>query len=145
MSEQELVDVLSVHADSLKDGVDLTDELLAAKTQAEGEVLESLLRLARQVKAALAPVAPRADFVARLQLDLRREARQAAEARQQTESGERRRWIGIAAGLGALVYFAGLTWVSVKWSLAVFGFFAGLLGLKTVRSAGTASGTRSIS
>lgn len=135
MSEQELVDVLSVHADSLKDGVDLTDELLAARPAAEEQELESLLLLARQVKEALAPVAPRADFVSELKADLRWRARRTASHIAERTEEEKRKWIGMAAGLGALVYFAGLTWVSVKWSLAMLSFLAGLIGLKAARSA----------
>jgi len=137
MSEQELVDVLSVHADSLKDGVDLTDELLAAKSAEESQALEPLLRLAREVQATLAPVTPRADFVSGLKAELRAISRKAAaEVRAQWET-DRRRWIGIAAVVGALVYFAGLTWVSVRWSLAILSFVAGLLGLRSARAAAT--------
>ena len=135
MSEQELVDVLNVHADSLKDGVDLTDELLAAKSAEEGAALEPLLRLARQVQAALAPVAPRADFVIGLKADLRTVGRKvAAEMRTQIEI-DKRRWIGIAAVIGAVVYFASITWVSVRWSLAILSFVAGLVGIRSTRSA----------
>lgn len=137
MSEQELVDVLSVHADSLKDGVDLTDELLAARHNGAEQELESLLLLARQVKEALAPVAPRLDFVTTLKAELRADARRTVHAKTQRSEVKKRQWVGLAAGLGALVYFVGLTWVSLKWSIAVLGFLAGLIGLRSVRQAPT--------
>ncbi|HLE29251.1 MAG TPA: hypothetical protein VI793_14085 [Anaerolineales bacterium] len=132
MNEQELAELLSVHADHLVNDVDLTDELPAVESEPEREVVKPLLRLARKVKAALFPVEPRRDFVAELKGELRANARQsyAAAARQEARQ---RKVIWVAAGLGGLVYFVGMALVSMRLSLAFLSFVAGLLGWRLVR------------
>ena len=93
-----------------------------------------LLGLARRVQAALAPVEPRPAFVSDLRAQLRGDAR---EARQTAERNRerRRKWIGLAAGLGGILYLLGLMTVSWRLSLAMLGLIAGLLGVRMARPA----------
>jgi len=129
MTDEELIELLNTHADSLTQEADLTEELLTAAPEAERGPLKPLLALARRVKAILLPVEPRRDFVAELKGELRAQLREAAA--QQEE--RKRKAIWIAAGLGGLVYFIGLAVVSVRLSLAMLSFIAGLLGWRLTR------------
>lgn len=134
MNERDWVELLSAHAEGLKDGVDLTDELIAQKPAEDQRALTALLGLARRVRATLAPVEPRPGFVSNLRAQLRGEAR---ETRRMAERNTalRRKWIGLAAGLGGIVYLVGLMMVSWRLSLALLSLIVGLLGGRVARSA----------
>lgn len=130
MKEMEMVELLNVHAEGLKDGVDLTEELIAKKPAEDQRALTALLGLARRVQAALAPVEPRPAFVSGLRLQLRDDARAPRPV-----TGQRRRWIELAAGLAGILYLAGLLMVSWRLSVAILGLIAGLLGVRLARPA----------
>jgi hypothetical protein len=134
MKETELVDLLSAHAEGLKQGVDLTDELIAKKPAEDQRALKALLALARRVQSALTPVEPHPAFLTDLKARLRTDARQARLALER-DAEMRRKWIGLAAGLGGIFYMAGLMMVSWRLSLALLGLIAGFLGGRVARSA----------
>lgn len=134
MKEMEMVELLNAHAEGLKDGVDLTDELIAKKPAEDQRALITLLGLARQVQAALAPVEPRPAFVSGLRAQLRGDARAARPVTKQHRE-TRRRWIELAAGLAGILYLAGLLMVSWRLSLTMLGLIAGLLGGRMARPA----------
>jgi len=134
MNETELVELLNAHAEGLKDGVDLTEELIAKKPDEDRGALTALLGLARRVPAALAPVEPRPAFVSDLRAQLRGDAREARQTAERNRA-RRRKWIGLAAGLGGILYFLGLMMVSWRLSLAMLSLIAGLLGARMARPA----------
>lgn len=134
MTEKELVEVLSLHADGLKDGVDLAADLMAQKPVEDQRALEALLALARRVQAALVPVEPRPDFVSELKARLSVGARQARLAAIQKQDVRRRQWIGLAAGVGGIIYLVGLMVVGWRLSVALLSLLAGLLGWRAARS-----------
>ncbi len=134
MTENELVDMLSVHADHLKDGVDLTTELVAEKPADDRRALEALLALARRVRAALAPVEPRPAFVSDLKAQLGVRARKMRLAARQTKEIRKRQLIWAAAGLGGMIYLVGLMLVGWRLTLALVSLIAGLLGGRMARA-----------
>ena len=134
MKEMEMVELLNAHAEGLKDGVDLTDELIAKKPAEDQRALVTLLGLARRVQAALAPVEPRPAFVSGLRAQLRGDARAARPVIEQHRE-TRRRWIELAAGLAGILYLAGLLMVSWRLSLTMLGLIAGFLGGRMARRA----------
>jgi hypothetical protein len=135
MAKRDLVEVVSLHAENLMHDLDLTDELLAPEPVERREVLEPMMRLARQVKVALPPVEPPREFVAQLRAKLIRQSRRTHALASLKREEDRRRLLWVAAGLGGLVYFTGMAIVSVRLTLAVLSVVAGLLGWKMVRPA----------
>jgi hypothetical protein len=129
MDEQAIVEIVNAQADGLVNDTDLTAELLALEPVAGRATVEPLLTLARAVDDALPPVEPRPEFVAELKGELRAHARL---LREQIE-GRQQRAIWLAAGLGGLVYFVGMTLVGLRLSWAALSFIAGLLGWKMTR------------
>ena len=134
MTEKELVDVLSLHADNLKEGVDLAAELVAEKPVEERRALEALLALARRVQAALAPVEPRPAFVSDLKMRLGVSVREARLAARQKTETRKRQLIWAAAGLGGIIYVVGLILVGWRLTLALATLIAGLLGGRMARA-----------
>jgi len=133
MNQRELAEVLSVHADGLKDGVDMTPELSAAVWSEPAKALEGLLTLARRVKVALVPVEPRSDFAAGLKAQLRERARQARTKAASTVKNERK-LLWVAAGLGSMIYLASLALISLRTAAAVLSLMAAIAGWRAARS-----------
>ncbi len=140
MTEKELVDLLSLHADNLKNGVDLTAEMVAQNPADDQRTLEALLALARRVQAALVQVEPKPDFVSRLRTQLGTNVRQAQLAAIQSKEARKRKLIWGAAGVGGLIYLVGLMLVGLRVGWALWGLVAGLLGWRMTRT--TAPATR---
>jgi hypothetical protein len=126
MPKIRLADVLSEHADSLREGADQGEALLAAHPEGQG-ALAGLFALAGGVRAALAPVEPAPDFVAGLKEQLVANAER-ARAFTRRERTEQRRAVVVAAGAGGLVYVLGLAALALRAGLALAGVVAALVG-----------------
>jgi hypothetical protein len=122
MKESEVVELVNRHADALKDGRDFSREL-AAREGNDGKFLGELFGVADRLKAALTPVTPRPAFVRQLKQQLIREARDQQATRQQQV-------ILVVAGLGGVLYAAGMLALGVRASLWMFGLVALWLGWK---------------
>jgi hypothetical protein len=132
MNQTELMELLNAHAEGLRDGVDLTEELIAKKPDEDQRTLMTLLRLARRVQAALAPVEPRPAFVSDLRAQLQGNIRNPHRVTKQSRE-IRRKWLGLAAGLAAIIYVMGLFMVNWRLSLTMLSLIAGFLGGRVAR------------
>jgi len=122
MKESEVVELVNRHADALKEGRDFSRELVA-RERGDGKLLGELFEVADRVKAAFTPVTPRPAFVRQLKGQLIRESRDQQASRQQ-------QMILVIAGLGGVLYAAGMLALGVRASLWVFGLIALWLGWK---------------
>jgi hypothetical protein len=135
MVRKELIDLLSLHAENLKDGVDLSEKLMEQESGSERRNLASLLALARRVRDALAPVDPRLEFVSALKAQLRVEARRLRLEADRVREVRKRRLLWAAAGAGVLIYVTGLMLVGLRVSGLLLGLIAGWLGWRSTRPA----------
>src|SRR5437016_769144 len=104
MKKPEFVEVLDIHAEGLKAGIDLAPVLAS-----EDQPLKSLLSVAAQVKSALVPVEPRPGFVTDLRARLLTKASKAQTANAIRRGEQERKVIlGAVAGAGGVLYAAGL-------------------------------------
>ena len=103
MKTREVEDLLSVHADALAAGQDLTAELLAQRPTAAAAA-GPLLALARRARAILRPVEPSAAFISALKAQLQQTPPNQPAA---PAALQRPPWLLLAlAGLGGLISIA---------------------------------------
>jgi hypothetical protein len=120
MDERKMAELLNQQAEHLLAGGDPVTDLVA---------IAPLLDLARRLKAALVPVAPRPQFVAGLKMQLAAGARRRVPARR-THPG----WYWLA-GVGGFAYVAGLTFVSFRVARAGRSWVSGIMSARVARSA----------
>lgn len=135
MHKQAVEELLNAHAEGLKDGLDLTEALLAEEPVEAKGALAPFLALVRRVKSALPWVEPRRDFVSDLRERLAENARQARILADQHRSENRRRVMWLVAGLGGLVYVMGMATVGLRLTLTVLSFIAAILSWRSARPA----------
>ncbi len=133
MQQRHWVDLLSRHADQLRVEIDLAPQLAAEALPAERPGLEHLFRLARRLQQTLVPVRPRPDFVKQLKAELLRTPSHWAAP--QTGPDSRHAMVWAAAGLGGVLYVAGLGFLTVKAALALATVISGIMAGRVARPA----------
>ena len=101
---------------------------------------QGLRQVARSLRKTLVAVTPRPDF----EVELRQRLKAAFDVRlRAVEAGRRlrRRLLVVGAGLGGLVYLAGLVVVSLRTAATLLGLVTSLLGWRAARSS-TSPGER---
>jgi hypothetical protein len=126
MKRTKLIELLDLHAQGMKD--DESPEAMWARAGAVEDVTaHSLLRLAQRVRAALRPVEPRPEFVARLQAQLKIQARAVP-----TPGRDDRRLVW---EVGRWFYFAGVVLVAWRIVISIVSVIAALLTWRAARPA----------
>ncbi len=133
MQQRHWVDLLSRHADQLRVEIDLAPQLAAEALPTERRGLEDLFGLARRLQQTLMPVRPRPDFVKQLKAQLLRAHAQWAAP--QTGPDSRRAMVWAAAGLGGVLYVAGLVFLTFKAALALGTVISGIMAGRVARPA----------
>jgi len=105
MEHKDLLEVLAAHADQL--GCGSTDSAQDLPPAEQAEELRSLLQLAEQVKAALAPVGPSPAYKRRLALDLTEMASRRRSGDLLIAPHSSNREVIIRAAIGSAVALAG--------------------------------------
>jgi hypothetical protein len=126
MKRTKLIELLDLHAQGMKDG-ESPEGIWARADAVEDDTAHSLLRLAQRVRAALAPVEPRPEYVAHLQAQLKMQARAALPP----SPAERR----LVWEVGRWFYFAGVVLVAWRIVISVVSVIAAILTWRAARPA----------
>src|SRR5262245_9927583 len=128
MSKPEVVEALDLHAEGLKEGMDLAPVLLAQATP-DNQPLSGLLSLAAQVKSVLVLVEPPPGFVTDLKTRLLANAAQERKVKAiRQKEQERKVILGALAGVGGLLYAAGVALLGLRMMFAMASLLLTLLG-----------------
>src|SRR4051812_6208579 len=118
MEQRRQLEVLSLHADRLREEIDLAPELLAQVPADERGSLAGLMSLAGRVGRALAPVEPRPAFVRQLKTQLV-EALPGVLADAGAREGRRRELVWTVAGVGGVLSVLGLGFLTFRAAAAL--------------------------
>jgi hypothetical protein len=121
MNDRDVANVLDEHSSRLLAGRDDSLDLMAGFQLPDRASLDSLLKVARRVKAALVPVDARPEFAAGLRQQL--VAAMPAAGRAPRRAG-RLMWV---AGAGGVLYLVGLTFISFRAGAAAMGKLSGII------------------
>ena len=128
MSKPEIVEALDIHAEGLKEGMDLAPVLLE-HTGSDDPHLTGLLSLAAQVKSVLVPVEPRPKFATDLRAKLLANVSQARRAKVIRQSAQERKVVlGALAGVGGLLYAVSLAFMGLRMMFTLVSVGVALLG-----------------